>query len=69
MFFFFIRVIWSTGLLVFRMAGFMAVDVVYTKERAGKGGSFAEGYKERFVDLSLRVNKDSAEEKYESADT
>ena len=52
-----------------QVLSFTAVDVVDTEERAGKGGGFAEGYKERFMDLSLRVNKDTAEEKYETSNT
>ena len=52
-----------------QVLSFTAVDVVNTEERTGKRSCFAEGYKERFVDLSLRVNKDPAEEEYETSDT
>ena len=41
---------------------FSLVDVVDTKEGAGEGGGFAEGYKEGLVDLSLRVDEGSAKE-------
>ena len=41
---------------------FSLVDVVDTKEGAGEGSGLAEGYKEGFVDLSLRVDEGSAKE-------
>ena len=63
-----IRVIWSTGLLVFWLAGFMAVDVVYAEESAGKGGDFSEANQEGFMDLSFRVNEDATEEKNEASE-
>ena len=50
-------VFWSTGcLLVF-------VDIIDAEEGTGESCGFAEGYQERGVDFSLRVNKDTAEEK------
>ena len=52
-----------------QVLSFTAVDVVDTEERTGKGGGLAEGYKERFMDLSLRIDKDAAEEEYETSDT
>ena len=51
-----------------QVLSFTAVDVVDTEERTGKRSCFAEGYKERFMDLALRINKDAAEEEYESSD-
>ena len=51
-----------------QVLSFTAVDVINSKQSAGEGGGLAEGYKEGFVDLSLRVNKDAAEEKYETSD-
>lgn len=51
-----------------QVLSFTAVDVVDTEQSTGEGGGFAEGYKERFVDLSLRVNKDAAEEQNQSSD-
>ena len=51
-----------------QVLSFTAVDVVDTEERTGKRGGLAEGYKERFMDLSLRVNKDAAEEQNQSSD-
>ena len=47
---------------------FLFVDVIDTEEGAGKGGGFAEGYKEGFVDLSLRVDEDAAEEQNQTSD-
>ena len=41
---------------------FSLVDVVNTEEGAGEGGGLSEGYKEGFVDLSLRVDEGSAKE-------
>ena len=40
----------------------MLVRVVYSEQRAGKGCDFSKADEERFVDLSLRVDKDSAVE-------
>ena len=51
-----------------QVLSFTAIDVVDTEERTCEGGGLAEGYKEGFVDLSLRINKDAAEEKYEASD-
>ena len=50
-----------------QVLSFTAVDVVDTEERTGKGSCFTEGYKERFMDLSLRVDKDAAEEQNQSS--
>ena len=52
-----------------QVLSFTAVDVVDTEEGTGKGSSLAEGYKERFMDLALWVNKDPAEEEYETSNT
>ena len=52
-----------------QVLSFTAVDVVDTEERTCERRGLAEGYKERFMDLSLRVNKDAAEEKYETSNT
>ena len=41
---------------------FSLVDIINSKQCAGEGGGFAEGYKEGFVDLSLRVDEGSAKE-------
>ena len=43
------------------------IDVVDTEEGTGEGGGFAEGYQERGVDFSLRVDEDAAEEEDEAA--
>ena len=40
----------------------MFVIVIYSKQTAGESGGFAEGYKEGFVDLTLRVDEGSAKE-------
>ena len=44
------------------------VDVVDAEECAGEGGGLAEGYEEGFMDLSLRVDKEAAEEEDESTE-
>ena len=41
---------------------FLFIDVVDTEEGAGEGSGLSEGYKEGFVDLSLRVDEGSAKE-------
>ena len=46
---------------------FLLIDVVYSEQSAGKGGGFAEGYKEGFVDLALGVNEDAAKEQYQTS--
>ena len=46
----------------------MLVRVVYSEQRAGKGCDLAEAYEERFMDLSLRVDKDSAVKHDHSSD-
>jgi hypothetical protein len=40
----------------------MFVIVIYSKQTAGKGGGFAKSNEEGLVDLSLRVDEDSAKE-------
>jgi hypothetical protein len=40
----------------------MFVIVIYSKQTAGEGSGLSEGYKEGFVDLSLRVDEGSAKE-------
>ena len=47
---------------------FSLVDVVDTEEGAGEGSGLSEGYKEGFVDLTLRLYKDSAKEQDQTAD-
>ena len=44
------------------------VTIIDTKQSAGEGGCFAEGYKEGFVDLALRVDEDAAKEQYQTSD-
>ncbi|MBO4518442.1 MAG: hypothetical protein J5704_00210 [Paludibacteraceae bacterium] len=44
------------------------IDIIYPEECTGKGGGLAECDKEGFVDLSLRVDEDSAEEKDQPTD-
>ena len=39
---------------------FVFVRVVYSEQRAGKSSDLAEADEERFMDLSLRVDEDSA---------
>ncbi len=41
---------------------FLFIDVVYAKQCAGEGSGLSEGYKEGFVDLTLRVDEGSAKE-------
>ena len=53
--------------LVFWSSAFL-VNVIYSEQGAGKGGGFAEGYKEGFVDLALGVNEDATKEKNEASD-
>ena len=43
------------------------VTIIDTKQSAGKGGGFAEGYKEGLVDLTEGFNIDSAEEQNEAS--
>ena len=45
----------------------LLVDVIDAEECTGEGCCFTESYEERFVDLSLRIDEDAAEEEYESA--
>ena len=44
----------------------MFIHVIYSEESPGESGGFAEGYEERGVDLPLRVDEDTAEEKNQS---
>ena len=44
----------------------MFVHVIYSEESPGESCGFAEGYQERGVDFSLRVDEDTAEEKNQS---
>ena len=41
---------------------FAFVNIVYPEEGAGEGSGLSEGYKEGFVDLTLRVDEGSAKE-------
>ena len=50
------------------LGALLFVIVIYSKQTACEGGGFSEGYKERFVDLSLRVNEDAAKEEDEASD-
>ena len=45
------------------------INVINTEECTSEGGCFSEGYKERFMDLALGVDEDSAEEEDEAAYT
>ena len=45
---------------------FLLVDIVDAEEGTGESCGFAEGYQERGVDFSLRVDKDTAEEENQS---
>ena len=42
---------------------FLLVNVVNAEEGTSEGGSFAEGYKDGFVDLALGVDEDATKEK------
>ena len=44
------------------------VIVIYSKQTTCKGGGFSEGNEEGFVDLSLRIDEDAAEEQDETSD-
>jgi len=46
---------------------FILIDIVYTKQSAGKGGGFAESHKQSLVDLAEGFNIDSAEEQNEAS--
>ena len=46
----------------------MLVRVVYSEQRSGKSSDLAEADEERFMDLSLRVDKDSAVKHDHSSD-
>ena len=46
---------------------FSLVDVVDAKQCAGEGSGLSEGYKEGFVDLSLRVDEGSAKEQNQTS--
>ena len=41
---------------------FAFVNIVYSKQCAGEGSGLSEGNEQRLVDLSLRVDEDSAKE-------
>ena len=41
--------------------------IIYPHQAAGEGHDFAKGDQEAFVDLSLRLDVDTAEEERESA--
>ena len=47
---------------------FLFVNIVYSEKRTCKGSGFAEGYKQGLVDLSLRIDKDAAEEQNQASD-
>ena len=47
---------------------FSLVDIIDAEQRSRKGGGFAKGYQEGFVDLSLRGYKHPAEQEYQSPD-
>ena len=47
---------------------FVFVRVVDSEQRSGKGCDFSKADEERFMDLSLRVDKDSAVEHDHSSD-
>ena len=44
------------------------IDIVNPEESTGKGGGLAECDKEGFVNLSLRVDEDAAEEENQPTD-
>ena len=44
------------------------IHVVDTEEGTGEGSGFAEGYKERGVDLALWVDEDAAKEENQPSD-
>ena len=44
------------------------IDIINSEQSAGEGGGFTEGNEEGFVDLSGRVNEDTAEEENEASD-
>ena len=46
----------------------LLIDVIDAKERTGERGDLSKTDKERLVDLSLRVDKDSTKEHYQSTD-
>ena len=46
---------------------FAFVNIVYPKESSGEGSGLSEGYKEGFVDLSLRVDESSAKEQNQTS--
>ena len=45
-----------------------AVGIINAKQRAGECGCFSESHEECFVDLSLGIDEDPAEEEYKPAD-
>ena len=46
----------------------LLIDVINAEERTGERGDLSKTDKERLVDLSLRVDKDSTKEHYQSTD-
>ena len=46
----------------------LLIDVIDAKERTGERGDLSKTDKERFVDLSLRVDEDSAKEHDQTTD-
>ena len=46
----------------------LLIDIVYTEEGTGEGGGLAEGDEKGGVNLALRVDEDSTEEKDEASD-
>ena len=47
---------------------FLLIDIIYSEECTSEGGCFSEGYKERGVDLALRVDEDATKEQDEASD-
>ena len=45
----------------------MFVHIIYPEQCPGESGGFAEGYQERGVDFSLRVDEYATEEKNKAA--
>ena len=43
------------------------INIINSKQSAGEGGGFAEGYEEGFVDLTLGVDEDTTKEEDETA--
>ena len=45
----------------------MFIDVIYSKQTASESGGFSEGDEDGFVDLSVRLYEDAAEEHHKTA--